>query len=165
MDRCFTSCGSPGRAWIARPACGFRRDTGGAVAVEFAILVWPIILLILGALQLGVYQYTQVQLTNALFDTAADPEPAIYASDATSYKALICSRIRIMPTATCKAALLVEMARLADVPTTTTALTGTTFTAGASKDVLLLRAGVPGVRIMPLLPAFWAKGSVVFRRL
>ncbi|MFD0937575.1 TadE/TadG family type IV pilus assembly protein [Methylobacterium trifolii] len=151
---------------LTRRAPSLCRDASGAVAVEFAILVWPVILLLVGILQLGLYQYTQVQLGNALFDAASGPseELGLLTGNATTYKTTVCTRIRILPLATCKANLLVEMQVLSTVSTTATAITGTTFNAGASNNALLLRAGIPAIRILPFLPVMWAKGSVVFRR-
>jgi Flp pilus assembly protein TadG len=145
---------------LARLAC--RR---GSTAVEMALLAWPTILLVLGALQLILAQYTQALLSNALFDSAAAPETELTRADAATYRETVCSKIVVMPAATCRARLLVEMTRLADAPTAATAVAGTAFTAGSVGDALLLRAALPNIRLLPaVIPNLPAKASVVFRR-
>lgn len=143
----------------ARLAC--RR---GSVAVEMALLAWPTILLVLGVLQLVLVQYTQVLLSNALFDSAAAPESELTLGLAAGYKAKVCDKIFVMQAATCKTRLVVEMMKLTDAPVAATAITGATFSAGAVNDALLLRASLPNIRILPLLPEIPARASVVFRR-
>ncbi|WP_336488854.1 TadE/TadG family type IV pilus assembly protein [Methylobacterium nigriterrae] len=136
----------------------------GAVAVEMALLAWPMIGLVVGILQLVIVQYTQVQLSNALYDSASSPEAELILGSATAYKAKVCGKIIIMPSATCNARLLVELMKLSDAPTAATAVAGTTFDPGSANDALLLRASVPTLQFLPLLPSITARASVVFRR-
>lgn len=140
------------------------RDRRGSTAVEFALLAWPIVMLVIGGIQLAIYQYTQLMLSNALFDTAASPGTEVLTGDQDGYKTLVCASIRIMPAATCKAKILVEMAPLINVPTAAQSVQGTFFLPGVPMNLMLLRAAIPAVKILPLLPAIWAKSSVVFRR-
>ncbi|MDP4022473.1 pilus assembly protein [Methylobacterium sp. NEAU 140] len=147
-----------------RPVRRLRADRRGSVAVEFALLVWPVILLVMGGIQLAIYQYTQLTLSNALFDTASDPEPAVLLGNQAGYKSIVCARIRIMPAATCEEKLLVEMTPLAAVPTGTLSIQGAAFSPGLPMNLLVLRAAIPAVKIVPLWPPTWAKASVVFRR-
>ncbi|MGY2051011.1 TadE/TadG family type IV pilus assembly protein [Methylobacterium sp. JK268] len=143
---------------------GLIADRRGVTMVEFALLAWPTVMLILFGLQLALVQYTQVGLSNALFDTASAPEPAVLAGDQPGYKAVVCARIGLQPAQACAAGLLVEMAPLALVPTAAQPIQGTTFLAGLPMNVMLLRAAAPVVQILPFLPIGPATASVVFRR-
>src|SRR3954451_12575853 len=121
----------------------------GSVAVEMALLAWPMIGLIIGILQLVIVEYTQVQLSNALYDSASSPETEIIAGTAAAYKAKVCTKLIAMPIATCNARLLVEMMKLSDAPTAATAVAGTTFDPGAANEALLLRAAIPTTQFLP----------------
>ncbi|SFU96946.1 Flp pilus assembly protein TadG [Methylobacterium sp. 174MFSha1.1] len=136
----------------------------GVASVEMAFLAWPTIFMIIGALQFVIAQYTQVLLSNALYDSASAPEPELLLASADLYKTTLCAKIRVMQTQSCKAQVVVEMMRLTDAPTAATGVTGATFSAGSSGDALLLRAALPTLRILPLIPAITAQASVVFRR-
>ncbi|MFE1600899.1 TadE family protein [Methylobacterium sp. ID0610] len=139
-------------------------DRLGATAVEFALLLWPAMVLILGALQFGFYQYTQATLSNALFDTAAAPGTEVILGDQAGYRNRICASIPIIPDATCRATLLVELEPLASLPTTVTDIQGSVFDPGLPMNLMVLRAAVPTLQILPFAPVMRAKASVVFRR-
>lgn len=141
-----------------------RDGEGGATSVEMALLAWPTILMIVGVLQFVIAQYTQLMLSSALYDSASTPEPELLLGSASVYKATVCEKLRIVQPDSCKAQIVVEMMRLSDAPTTATAITGSTFSAGSANDALLLRAALPTLRILPLIPAITAQASVVFRR-
>ncbi|GJD62419.1 TadE family protein [Methylobacterium frigidaeris] len=136
----------------------------GVASVEMAFLAWPTIFMIIGALQFVIAQYTQMLLTNALYDSASTPELELLLGNADMYKSTLCGKIRIMPSQSCKSQIIVEMMRLSDAPTAATSITGATFSAGSANDALLLRAALPTWRILPLIPAITAQSSVVFRR-
>ncbi len=143
---------------------GLREDERGVASVEMALLAWPTIFMIIGALQFVIAQYTQVMLSSALYDSASTPEPELLLASADAYKTTLCGKIRVVQAQSCKAQIVVEMMRLSDVPTAATGITGATFSAGSANDALLLRAALPTLRILPLIPAITAKSSVVFRR-
>jgi Flp pilus assembly protein TadG len=48
----------------------FVRCTGGAAAVEFAIVLAPFVFMLLGLLQMGVYYYAQISLDAGVLKTA-----------------------------------------------------------------------------------------------
>ncbi|MET7244601.1 TadE family protein [Methylobacterium sp. EM32] len=143
---------------------GLRDCRRGVASVEMAFLAWPAIFMIVGALQFVIAQYTQMLLSNALYDSASAPEPELLLASADVYKTTVCAKIRIVQAQSCKAQVVVEMMRLSDAPTAATGVTGATFSAGSAGDALLLRAALPTLRILPLIPAITAQASVVFRR-
>lgn len=142
----------------------FARDVRAATTVEFAMVLWPLIAIIMMCLQIALHQYIQSILSNLLFDTAATPPALILAGDQSGYKSEICDRIPFIKKSACVEQLLVEMSPLSEVPTAKTEVTGRLFSVGQSMNVMLLRAAIPTPRIFPALPQGWAKASVVFRR-
>ncbi|KAB1072842.1 TadE/TadG family type IV pilus assembly protein [Methylobacterium planeticum] len=157
----------PGRPGL--PARGprlvrFGTCARGAAAVEFALLAWPMVGLVLGILQFVMIQYTQVLLNDRLHVSAAIPEAELLAGDQAGYKTRLCERIVVVVMATCQASLLVELAPLSATPTAETAVAGTTFAPGSKNDVMLLRASLPVTVFVPFIPRVAARSSVVFRR-
>ncbi|TNC15932.1 hypothetical protein FF100_01305 [Methylobacterium terricola] len=159
--------GAPASGGGARPiaaALGLIRGQGGSASVEIALLAWPTMIALVGILQFVVAQYTQLLLGNALYDSAATPEAELLLGASSTYKATLCRKIRIVPSDTCRAQIIVEMMRLTDAPSVATSITGSTFDAGSANDALLLRAALPTLRVLPVIPAMTAQASVVFRR-
>lgn len=140
-------------------------DASGASAVEFALVVFPFLALCLGVIQFVLLHYTQQTLSDAIYSSASNPEAELVSGSKSGYIAKICAKITFQTD--CLSAtngIKVEMMRLDDLPTTTTAIAGSTFTPGASGDVLVLRATMPTPRIVAFIPQLTAKDSVVFRR-
>lgn len=140
-------------------------DDTGASAVDFALIVFPFLALCLGTLQFVMLHYTQQTLSDAMYSSASSPETELIANNKSGYIAKLCAKITF--TASCLDAttgLKIEMIRLADMPTASTAITGTTFNSGASGDVLALRATMPAPQIVAFIPQLTAKESVIFRR-
>lgn len=140
------------------------RDRHGSVSVEFAILAWPLIGMILMGFQGAIYQYTQLMLSNTLFDTAASPPLSVLAGDQAGYRDAVCGKLPFMTTKTCQGSLLVELSSLSSLSTTPKAVTGSPFHPGLPTNVMVLRASVPVLRVFPALPQISAQASVVFRR-
>lgn len=156
------------RARNMRPVSRFRafaKDAAGATAVEFALVVTPFLMLCIGILQFVLLHYTQQTLSDALYSSASKPEAELIAANQTGYIAKLCAKIPF-PTDCLNATngVKVEMMRLADLPTATTGISGTSFTSGASGDVLVLRAMMPAPRIVAFIPPLMTRDSVVFRR-
>lgn len=140
-------------------------DPKGASAVEFALVLFPFLLLCLGILQFVFLHYTQQTLSNALYDSASNPEAELVAGNKTGYVTKVCSKIAFQ--ASClnsTSGLKIEMMRLDDLPVVVTAITGSTFSPGSSGDVLVLRASMPAPQIVGFMPQMTAKDSVIFRR-
>lgn len=140
-------------------------DERGASAVEFALVVFPFLMLCLGTLQFVILHYTQQTLSDAVYTSASSPEAELIAKNKTGYIAKICAKITF--TTSCLDStngLKVELIRLADLPTTATAIVGTSFDSGASGDVLVLRATMLTPQIVGFIPRLTAKDSVIFRR-
>ncbi len=147
------------------PAAGMLRCRSGATAVEFALIAFPLVMLVLGLLQFVIYCYLQQTLSDALYQTASDPEPELLAQDKAGYTAQVCARIAFSQNCLSPATgIKIEAMKLPNVPTASTAITGSTFDTGASQDVILLRATMAAPRIIPLIPELVAKDSVIFRR-
>ncbi|QRE74874.1 TadE family protein [Methylobacterium aquaticum] len=137
----------------------------GAAAVEFALIAFPLVMLVLGMLQFVIYSYLQQTLSDALYQTASDPEPELLAQDKPGYVAKFCARIAFSDSCLNQTTgIKIEAMKLANAPTAPTAITGTTFDTGASRDVILLRATMAAPRIVPMIPELVAQDSVVFRR-
>lgn len=137
----------------------------GAAAVEFALIAFPLVMLVLGMLQFVIYCYLQQTLSDALYQTASDPEPELLAQDKPGYVAKFCARIAFSDSCLNQTTgIKIEAMKLANAPTAPTAITGTTFDTGASRDVILLRATMAAPRIVPMIPELVAQDSVVFRR-
>ncbi|MEA1834043.1 TadE/TadG family type IV pilus assembly protein [Methylobacterium durans] len=160
---------SDARRWCREPriAGAFRRFGAcarGASAVEFALLAWPMIGLVLGILQYAVVQYAQVVLSDRLHLSASRPEAELLLGDRAGYRALLCAKIVVVPSATCQARLVVELAPLSASPTAQTPVRGASFSAGLPKEVMLLRAALPIPIVVPFVPAVTVQSSVVYRR-
>lgn len=145
-------------------AAAFARCEKGIAALELGLVAMPLTMLLVGILQLVVFQYTQSLLSNGLYDSAARPPASVLASDQSLFKGDLCDRIVIMARASCVAAVVVEMARLDSVATTATPITGTTFSSGTSQQAIVLRAALPVTQFVPFIPVMTAKSSVVFRK-
>ena len=128
------------------------------------MLLWPMIGLVMCILQLVIIQYTQVLLNDALYTSAANPEPELLVNNAALYKTRVCTKIRTMPSATCLSTLVLQMGLLQSYSTTAAAISASSFSSGVSGDVIILRAALPPTRFIPLLPYWTAKSSVVLRR-
>ena len=66
--------------------CGIRRDDSGATIVEFAIILVPMVILLMGGIELGYNSYVRSVLQGSLNDAArraAVEAPAINASGST----------------------------------------------------------------------------------
>lgn len=142
----------------------FTHDVRAATTVEFAMVLWPLIAIIMMCLQIALHQYVQSILSNTLFDTAATPPALILSGDQSGYKSEVCDKIPFIKKSTCVEQLLIEMSPLSEVPVARTEVTGRIFSVGQSMSVMILRAAIPTPRIFPALPQGWAKASVVFRR-
>lgn len=160
-----------GSAETSHPALRFVKagrglaDASGASAVEFALVAFPFLALCLGVLQFVFLHYTQQTLSDALYSSASNPEAELISGSKSGYIAKICAKIAFQTD--CLSAtngIKVEMMRLDDLSTTTTAITGSTFTSGTSGDVLVLRATMPTPKIVAFIPQLTAKDSVIFRR-
>ncbi|TXN21372.1 TadE family protein [Methylobacterium sp. WL9] len=142
-----------------------RHDERGASAVEFALVLFPFLILCLGVLQFVFLNYTQQTLSDALYSSASNPESELISGDRSGYRARVCAK---MPFQTDCLNLLtgikIEMMRLDALPTATTAITGSDFLPGASGDVLVLRATMPAPQVVAFIPQLTAKDSVIFRR-
>ena len=150
--------------WSAK-AWRERTDASGASAVEFAMVLFPFLTLCLGVIQFVFLHYTQQTLSDALYSSASNPEAELISGSKSGYIAKICAKITFQTD--CQNAttgIKVEMMRLDDLSTTTTAIAGLTFTPGASGDVLVLRATMPTPQIVAFIPQLTAKDSVIFRR-
>ncbi|WP_187272970.1 TadE family protein [Methylobacterium sp. WL69] len=153
------------RVFRCRRARFILSDMTGASAVEFALVVFPFLLLCLGILQFVFLNYTQQTLSNALYSSASRPESELILGSRSGYVTKLCAKIVFQ--AACldsTTGVKVEMMRLDDLPTTPTAIAGTTFSPGSSGDVLVLRATMPTPQILAFIPQLTAKDSVIFRR-
>lgn len=167
-----TLCGSTGRclrrtsdAWPIRIAKGrLRADETGAAAVEFALVALPFLMLCLAMLQLLFLHYTQQTLSDALYASASSPEAELTTGNKSGYVSKLCNRILFSTNCLASNGVKVELIRLVDLPTTATAITGTTFNAGSPGDVLVLRAKMPAPQVVFFMPQLIASDSVIFRR-
>lgn len=135
----------------------------GGAAVEFGVLVAPLVMMLLGTLQFIVFQYTQITLNNALYETAGAPEAEVTAlvPDKAGYTSKLCGKV--MNTGSyCVNNILVEMAPLAAYPTARTPIQGVLFLGGASKTPMMIRASLPAMQFVPFIPQLITKSSVVF---
>ncbi len=144
-----------------RTVRNFIHRTSGASAVEFGLLAGPLVLIIMGILQFYAMHVMQSTLSDALYASAATPEPALLLGQRNAYRDIVCDKTFFPET--CKNSLVLEMRRLQDVPTASTAVTEM-FQVGSSNDVLSLRATASVVQFVPFIPLLKAKASVVFRR-
>lgn len=151
-------------------AIGIASCDRGTAAIEFSLLVLPLVLLILGILQFYSLHITQTTLADYLYQSASKPEcePELLAGNKSGYKSKICAKSAFP--STCNSNIKLEMAPIqsfTDPISTTKAspITGTIFDKGSSNDVLILRATITVDRFLPLTsPLFTAKASAVFRR-
>lgn len=147
-----------------RRRSSFRVDTKGATAVEMALLAWPTFMLILGILQLVFIQNTQALLNDAVHDSGAKPEAELLLGSAGLYKQTLCGRMIFMGRQTCIDTVKVELMPLTSAPKAETPISGATFQPGLPNEAMLLRAALPVIKLVPFIPQFTARSSVVFRR-
>lgn len=137
----------------------------GVAAVEFGLVALPLVLMLLGVLQFVVFQYTQITLNNALYETAGAPEAEVTAliPNQAGYKSKLCGKV--MSTGSyCLSNVLVEMAPLATYATTRTPIQGLLFLGAPSGTPMILRASLPVIQFVPYMPQLVTKSSVVFVR-
>jgi Flp pilus assembly protein TadG len=80
----------------ARTLCRFRRDSSGTSAIEFAMLAWPVILLLLAITEVGLVDFADTSLENAVGDAARmirTGQAQTQGFDAGQFKAEVCKRI------------------------------------------------------------------------
>lgn len=152
------------RSRIRSPECWsrFTRCASGSSAIEFSALALPFLLLIVCIIQYYALHLMQSTLSDALYQSASKPEASLLTGSQSSYATTLCNKTAFP--AICTATLKVELQPLQNAPTAKTAITGGTFNAGTSNDVLVLRASTQVVQFIPLIPILTAKASVVFRR-
>lgn len=151
-------------AWASNARKALADETG-ASAVEFAMVAFPFLALCLGILQFVFLHYTQQTLSDALYSSASNPESELISGSKSGYITKICAKITFQTEClNATSGIKVELMRLDDLSTTATAIAGTTFTSGASGDVLVLRATMPTPQIVAFIPQLTAKDSVIFRR-
>jgi Flp pilus assembly pilin Flp len=133
-----------------------RSETGGATAVEFALVVWPFLMICLGIIQFLFLSYTQSTLSDALYGMASQPAIGTQAA----YKSTICGKNAF--TVNCTSNLKLERWTLANLPTSSTAV-GSAAWQGVSGDIVVLRAIVPALSVIGFLPTMNASEAVIFR--
>lgn len=148
-----------------RSAGAFRRfptASGGATAVEFSLLCMPFFLILLGILQYFCFHIMRSTLSDALYQSAASPEPVLLLGQKEAYKNILCNQTVFAQT--CLSTIKLEMQPLSSVPTSATPIVGTTFNPGTTNDVLVLRGSSQVVNILPMFPTLTVKAAVIFRR-
>lgn len=140
----------------------FRRDAAGATAVEFAFIGLAFIMLVLGILQFALVFTAQMYIHDALSDAATGRTAGTYAGNRSQVVTQICERgISI---SNCAVNLQLETQPLANYSTTAQPVTGTTFAAGTSGTIMLMRARAPVTTIVPGLPTLHVSGAALYTR-
>jgi Flp pilus assembly protein TadG len=150
------------RRRLHRRACAFGADNAGATAVEFGFIGLLFLTVLMAILQFALLFLSQMNLENALSDAATGNTAATYANNRTEVVERICGRLILMDS--CQSRLLLEMQPLANYAASGQAIAGTTFTAGAAKEMTLMRARAPVLTIVPGLPQLWIQGQALFMR-
>lgn len=140
----------------------FRRDAAGATAVEFAFIGLAFITLILGILQFALVFTAQMYIHDALSDAATGRTAATYAGNRSQVVTQICERGIALDN--CAANLQLETQPLANYSATTQPVAGTTFVAGTSGTIMLMRARAPVTTIVPGLPTLHVSGAALYTR-
>jgi Flp pilus assembly protein TadG len=161
--------GAAGRALrvpspLRRP---FRRNSDGAVAVEFALLAIPFLALIL-----AIFQTSMVYITGQVLQTAVTDASRLIMTgqaqsqsfDASKFKAAVCSRVTAM--FNCSQLLQVDVkvySSFTGASVTTPPVSGGSldtssfgFNAGSSNDIVVVR----GVIAYPVIIPFVAKSYI-----
>ncbi len=155
---------------MRRRTVEFFTSHSGASAVEFAILLAPFLMLLLGALQMGVYYYAQVSLDAGVLKTAE----ALYTNFHTGT-----STPTMPPAATLKtniktyggsmsligANLKVEIRQLTSLTAGAVAITDGTVDYGSANSILALRAESSFTTFVPGLGSLaTVRSSALVRR-
>lgn len=152
------AAGRAGEGLIRR----FGAASGGATAVEFSLLCLPFFLIVLAILQYFCFHIMRGTLSDALYQSAANPETVLLLGQKDAYKTIVCNKTAFVDT--CLSTIKLEMQPLSNVATSATAITGTTFDPGSTNDVLVLRGSSNVINFLPMFPTLTVKASVLFRR-
>lgn len=140
----------------------FRHDAAGATAVEFAFIGLAFVTLVLGILQFALVFTAQMYIHDALSDAATGRTAATFAGNRSQVITQICERGIALDN--CTANLQLEAQPLASYSTTAQAISGTTFVAGTSGTIMLMRARARVATIVPGLPTLHVSGAALYTR-
>lgn len=141
---------------------GFHRDRSGATAVEFAFVGLIIVTLLLAILQFSIAFLSQMNIHHALADAASGNNARTLAGDRAGVVTQICGRLLLIDN--CAANLRLETQPLANYAATAQPITGTTFSASAVGNLMLMRASAPVITFVPFLPNLRVSGAVLYVR-
>jgi Flp pilus assembly protein TadG len=152
----------PSAGRLAGRLGAFRRDAAGSTAVEFAFIGLAFIVLMLGILQFALAFMAQMYLHDAVSEAATGKTSGTYAGNRSAVVAQICARL--MAIDSCSSKLLLETQPLTNYATTAQAISGATFSAGASGTVMLIRAQAPVVTFLPGFSTLKVKAAALYVR-
>ena len=140
----------------------FRRDVAGATAVEFAFIGMTFVVLMLGIFQFSLAFMAQMYIHDAVSEAATGRTAGTYAGSRSTVVAQICARVIALDN--CAANLQLETQPLESYSTAFQPITGTTFVAGASGTVMLIRARAPVVTFVPGLSTLHVSAAALYTR-
>jgi len=141
---------------------GFRHDSAGSTAVEFAFIGLIFIVSMLGIVQFALAFMAQMYLHDAVSEAATGRTAGTYSGNRTQVVTQICGRMIALDR--CTANLLVETQPLANYPAGAQQVTGTTFVAGTSGTVMMIRARAPVLTFVPGLPTLRVTAAALYTR-
>lgn len=140
----------------------FRHDSAGSTAIEFAFIGLFLIVTMLGIVQFALAFMAQMYLHDAVSEAATGRTAGTYAGNRAQVATQICGRMIALDN--CATNLLLETQPLASYPAAAQQVTGTSFVAGASGTVMMIRARAPVVTFVPLLPTLHVTAAALYTR-
>ena len=136
----------------------FLKAQRGAVAVEFAVVALSFVLLLFGVLQFALFFLSRVAMHDSLSELATgDGAALLAAADRTKTRDYICEKLILSPD--CTRLLKLEMRELRTAEPDTIS---TTFAAGPSATVMVVRAEAPILIFVPFIESISVRGKAVF---
>lgn len=140
----------------------FRRDAAGSTAVEFAFIGLIFIGSMLGILQFALAFMAQMYLHDAVSEAATGRTAGTYAGSRSQVAAQICGRMIALDN--CAENLQLETQPLASYSAAAQPIAGTTFVAGTSGTVMLIRARARVLTFVPGLSTLHVSAAALYTR-
>ncbi len=146
----------------------FRRDVSAAIAVEFAFVALPFILLLFGVLQVGLYYSFKMQLDNGVQKEAEALQKAF--STGTTPTLPTASQMKASVTTYAgtlinnQTVLAVEVQPLQNLDTASVAISDGLASYGSAHTVLAIRASYTVPQVLPIGPTPIIYSSALVRR-
>lgn len=139
----------------------FGRCTSGSTAVEFSLIIAPLLLLLLGAMQFALYSLESQRLSNAVYDIASVKNDVTREGHAPIAQ-LICRQLSLVES--CTAKLRIQLAPVTQYPSVRMPVASDLQDPGAAGDMMLIRVEADLQPFIPWVGSMPLRASALFVR-